>query len=70
MTPTRLAEIGRTLYGRGWQSRMADALGHRDGGRTVRFWAAGERPIPPGIAELLLHELRRHRDEIDRLLAA
>lgn len=47
MTPERLAEIGRALYGPQWQTPLAAALGVAD--RTVRRWMAGSAPVPDGI---------------------
>ena len=44
MSPTELAEAGRALYGRGWQTRMAEALGVD--GSTVRRWVSGAVPVP------------------------
>src|SRR5258707_782538 len=37
----------RCLYGEGWRSPLAEALGVSE--RSLRYWMANERPIPPGI---------------------
>lgn len=51
MSPELLREAGEALFGRQWQTALAEALGVAD--RTVRRWAAGQ-PVPPGAqAELL-----------------
>lgn len=47
-TPEQLKNIGTALYGRSWQSDMANDLGMKDA-RRVRYWANGEREIPPGV---------------------
>lgn len=59
MTPTQLAEAGRKLYGeRGWQTRMAEALGVD--GSTVRRWVSGTVPVPTTAAAALRCFLERH----------
>ena len=42
-----LIEIGRALYGEIWQTDIANALGV--GGREVRYWVSGGRPMPAGV---------------------
>lgn len=45
MTPKQLSEACVKLYGeRGWQTRLAEALGVD--GSTVRRWVSGAVPIP------------------------
>jgi len=68
MTPDRLAEIGRALYGGRWQSDMADALGVDR--RTVRRWMTGDYPVPPRAVADLRAMLETRATEIGRLLAA
>lgn len=46
--PQQLESVGNALYGRSWQSDMARDLGMADA-RRIRYWAKGERDIPPGI---------------------
>lgn len=41
-----IEQIGRVLYGERWLSGLADALGNSQ--RTVRAWASGRDPVPPG----------------------
>ena len=54
-------DTAESLWGLRWRLALAESLGVSE--RTVRRWAAGEFPIPPGIyAELLtLAEDRRKR---------
>jgi hypothetical protein len=59
MTPAELADIGRALYGERWQSALARAIAVSD--RTMRYWAAGERPIPEGVAEDIVERAGRDR---------
>ena len=47
MTRDELKTAGRELFGNGWQTRLAEALG-RDGS-TVRRWVSGAIPIPPYV---------------------
>lgn len=44
MTPDELKSAGQALYGRGWQTRLAEALGAD--GSTVRRWVSGAVPVP------------------------
>lgn len=41
-----LAKVGEAMYGRAWQTPLANDLSVSD--RTVRRWVAGD-PIPDGI---------------------
>lgn len=50
--------LGHAMYGRMWQTDMADAIGVTD--RTVRYWASGSRPIS-GEAEQRIEALARAR---------
>lgn len=60
MKPKELAEIGVELYGeRGWQTRMAEALGVD--GSTVRRWVSGAVPVPTTAAAALRCFLERKR---------
>lgn len=43
MDATRLEELGGAMFGMFWQSDLARALDKSS--RTIRFWAAGTRPI-------------------------
>jgi hypothetical protein len=58
MTPALLREAGEALYGPLWQSELARALGVAD--RTVRRWIAGERALPPSLAQPLRALLTDH----------
>lgn len=51
MTAKQLTEIGEKLYGRGWQTRMAEALGVDPS--TVRRWVSGAVPVPTTAAAAL-----------------
>ncbi len=46
-TPDAFRAIGYALYGTGWQSALAHALGIS--ARTVRRWAAGSSPVPDNV---------------------
>lgn len=56
MSPQDLAEAGRALYGYGWQTRLAEALGVD--GSTVRRWVSGAVPIPGPAAAAIRCFLR------------
>ncbi|MGD9613815.1 MAG: transcriptional regulator [Alphaproteobacteria bacterium] len=56
MTPDLLRRVGETCFGNIWQTDLARALGVAD--RTMRHWAAGTRPMPPGL-----------RDDLARVVA-
>ena len=51
MLPLLIA-VGQALYGERWQSPLARDLGVSD--RTMRRWAAGQFPVPAGVAADLL----------------
>jgi DNA-binding transcriptional regulator YdaS (Cro superfamily) len=44
MTADELKEAGRALFGKGWQTRLAEQLGVD--GSTVRRWVSGAVPVP------------------------
>lgn len=44
MEPAEITEIGERLYGAGWQTKMADALGVHV--TTVWRWLAGKSVMP------------------------
>ena len=51
MKAEELKAIGPKLFGFGWQTRMAEALGVE--GSTVRRWVSGAVPIPgPAVAAI------------------
>ena len=51
MTTKELKEIGPKLFGFGWQTRMAEALGVD--GSTVRRWVSGGVAMPgPAVAAI------------------
>lgn len=58
MTPAELIEIGKFLYGYGWQTRLAEAL--MVDGSTVRRWVSGAVPIP-GPAQAALNCFLREK---------
>ena len=51
MTRDELCELGVKLWGRGWQTRMAEAL--NVDGSTVRRWVSGAVPIPGPVEAAL-----------------
>lgn len=68
MTPT-LAEIGRALYGRDWQTELAEdltAAGYPVTDRTVRRWTKDEPP-PAKWAEPIAELVAARRMELERL---
>lgn len=52
MTPATLSRLAGAIYGEDWQTPLAQALGVAD--RTVRRWAAGDSPVPDGVAAALI----------------
>lgn len=48
MNRRQLTRAGHRLYGWGWQTHLARAVGVTD--RTMRRWVAGDAPIPPPAA--------------------
>lgn len=51
ITPAELKTLGPKLFGFGWQTHMAEALGVD--GSTVRRWVSGAIPVPgPAVAAL------------------
>ena len=54
-----LERVGIALWGEQWQAPLARAVGLND--RTVRRYAAGERPVPTGLW-LELHGIAVRRD--------
>lgn len=51
MTADELREIGESLYGPRWQSKLARALSVTP--RAVRYWLAGARSISKPMAKLI-----------------
>lgn len=66
MTPDLLARAGRCLHGDHWQVPLSRDLGVND--RTMRHWAAGDRPIPVEIGLELIPMLRKRRQESGDLI--
>jgi hypothetical protein len=56
----RLRAAGEAIHGRDWQSPLARDL--RVDARTVRFWTAGERPVPAAVIMRLPDVLRGAAD--------
>jgi hypothetical protein len=48
MTPIELRKIGEKLYGKKWQTALADALPVSP--RSVRYWLSGKHPIREVVA--------------------
>ncbi|MEF9677731.1 hypothetical protein ABRQ00_22525 [Pectobacterium aroidearum] len=61
-----LENIGSAMYGKNWKSEIARVSGIND--RTIRQWAAGERPIPDMFLRGLLSECARHIDSVKSAL--
>jgi hypothetical protein len=57
--------IARLLHGSGWQAGLAGDLGVAD--RTIRRWAAGSEPIPPGVWNDLTNRLYDRWVDIGRM---
>lgn len=51
MKPNELSRLAEGLYGRGWQTRLAEALGVDPS--TVRRWVSGAVPVPNAAASAL-----------------
>lgn len=60
-----LVETGQALYGERWQSPLARDLGVSD--RTMRRWATGAYPVPPGVLTDLLPLVRGRCAELERV---
>ena len=52
----RLSSAGHAVFGNDWQSPMARALGV--GGRHLRRWVSGERPVPAWVNAALVGILK------------
>ena len=67
-----LETFGLALYGQRWQSSFARDLGVSV--RVVRYWAAGDKPVPPGqwhyIAALLDQRSRDCKDLARQIIAS
>lgn len=71
-----LIQAGHALYGATWQTALARDLGprHPDGprekydDRTLRRWAAGQRPIPDWVLTALRDLLAERRQVATALL--
>lgn len=64
MTRDQLITCGAALYGRHWQTDLAEALGVT--ARTIRRWVAGD-PIPPGAAAIIPIIMRDRADSLKML---
>lgn len=64
MTPARFSQIGELLHGPSWRTALADDLKVAE--RTVRRWAAGENPIPDGIASDLAKLCRSKAEQLSK----
>ena len=64
MNPDHLTQAGIALYGRSWQTPLAEALDVAP--RTMRAWAAGSR-LPDGVAMEIVGLLREERAARARL---
>jgi hypothetical protein len=57
MTPAEFREAGETLYGTGWQVKLARNLGRDD--RTIRRWKTGESPVPKAVVAWLREKINK-----------
>lgn len=65
MTPDELSEIGKQLYGYGWQTRLAEAL--MVDGSTVRRWVSGAVSVPGPVEAAVKCFLRERVARFNRL---
>jgi hypothetical protein len=68
MTTPPLSELGEALYGDRWQRSMARALGVSE--RMMRYWAAGDYPVPDYVWPELVKLARARAMQLQRLLMA
>lgn len=74
MTPALLAEIGRALYGREWQTQLAEAIkaplkpAIGVNIRRVQRWQSGKMPIPDWVGPELHRQLELRGMDIRHLL--
>lgn len=69
--PAGLELVGLALYGHRWQSSLARDLGVSV--RVVRYWAAGDKPVPPNqwrYIAALLEQRSRDCKELARQIVA
>lgn len=59
MKPAELKAAGESLYGYGWQTRLAESL--NVDGSTVRRWVSGAVPIPGPAAAAIRCFMRERR---------
>ena len=67
MTPADLRVIGRLLYGRRWETPLAQAIGLHP--RTVTRWERGDTAMPEDLPERLHHAARLAVDRSHAALA-
>lgn len=60
------ARCGQALYGDRWQTQLARSIGVSD--RSVRGWAAGGRPVPPGVWKEIADLIRQHQQALSAVL--
>ena len=68
LSPDQLADVGRLLYGRQWQTPLAEALGISS--RSMRYLAAGNRRFHEGFAKDLAEILGTKLEVIAELAAS
>lgn len=67
LNPEHLKKAGEALFGKRWQTDLANALELSDS-RRIRQWMAGERKIPAGIWADVCALLRQRQISIEQIL--
>jgi hypothetical protein len=65
LTRAQLTKVGEALFGSGWQTDLADALGVTS--RTVRRWLAGDTGMPETLPEDLKKLCRARAARLSKL---
>jgi hypothetical protein len=70
LTPGFLRLIGEILFGRQWQTPLADGLSHARGKSlspaTVHRWTTNSRSIPAWVSDALVETLEANQQEFER----
>lgn len=63
---SKLTKCGNALFGKTWQSQIAEALNVDS--RRIRQWLAGERPVPDGVWSEIKVLAEQRKKQIEDLL--